>query len=83
MELPKISLHRYAPLAAAMDYCRLGWMPMLSLQGTPHERYSVHMAWPCGCLAIEPQSIAGAIEREKAPEGAFPDENAPVGAVAG
>ena len=32
---------------------------------------------------VERRSLTGALKREKAPEGAFPDENAPVRAAAG
>ncbi len=77
------SIHRYAPIAKAMDYVMLGWMPMPSLRGTPHGRYSVHMAWPYQCRAIEPQRLAGALKPGKATNPAIPDENAPVRAVAG
>ena len=49
MDLPKQSLHRFVPLADAMDYVLLGWMPRPSLQGTHHGDYSVHIAWLCEC----------------------------------
>ena len=49
--------------------------------------YGVIETWIERALAegrtVERRSLAGAVERKKAPEGAFPDENAPVRAAAG
>ena len=54
------SLHRYAPIAKAMDYIRLGWMPQPTLSDTLHGDYSVHVsALPicaCGRTIRAPQS---------------------------
>lgn len=43
------SFHRYATFDKAMDYVRLGWMPLPTLDGTPHGRWSVHLIWLCNC----------------------------------
>ena len=48
------TLHRYAPIAKAMDYVRMGWLPLPSLKGTHHGRYAVHMIWLCACKAPQP-----------------------------
>jgi hypothetical protein len=34
----------------AMDYCRLGWMPYPTLEGTHHGAWSVHVGWVCDCI---------------------------------
>jgi hypothetical protein len=44
-------LHRYIRIPEAMDWLRLGWMPLPSLAGTSHGRWSVHCVWICGCSA--------------------------------
>ena len=42
-------IHSYVPISIAMDYVLLGWLPLTTLAGTPHGRWSVHMAWICDC----------------------------------
>lgn len=32
-----------------MDYVKMGWLPLPSLDGTHHGDWSVHMAWICDC----------------------------------
>ena len=49
-----VELHRYVPVGKAMEFARLGWMPMPTFQGTVHEAYSVHMIWRCCCGTAEP-----------------------------
>ena len=56
-------LHRYVPVRKAMDFVRLGWMPMPTLKGTVHQEYSVHMIWRCCCGRAEPDPY---VERAKA-----------------
>lgn len=48
------TVHRWAPLALADDYVRLGWLPLPTLAGTPHGLYRVHVAWLCSCQPPEP-----------------------------
>lgn len=49
-----ISFHRWVRIERAYDYLRLGWLPLPTLEHTPHGAYSVHMAWLCACKAVEP-----------------------------
>lgn len=44
-----MTFHRYVRFEYVEDYLRLGWMALPTLVGTHHGRYSVHMAWICGC----------------------------------
>jgi hypothetical protein len=32
-----------------MDWIALGWVPLPSLDGTPHGHWSVHCVWICDC----------------------------------
>lgn len=41
--------YRYVRIHLAMDCLQLGWLPHATLEGTPHESYSVHMEWRCCC----------------------------------
>jgi hypothetical protein len=50
-----ISFHRWVRISRADDYLRLGWLPLPTLEHTPHGAYSVHMAWLCNCKAVEPR----------------------------
>ena len=50
-----MTIHRWAKLYQAMDYCRLGWMPLPTLNGTPHGHWAVHMIWLCSCEVKEPK----------------------------
>jgi hypothetical protein len=50
-----IVIYRFAPLALALDYCRLGWAPSNALQGLHHGQYSVLMCWLCDCPLVEPE----------------------------
>jgi hypothetical protein len=54
-----ITFHRWAKLGRADDYLRLGWLPLPTLNGTPHGEWSVHMAWLCACKAVEPSTPGG------------------------
>lgn len=51
-----ISFHRWVRHARADDYLRLGWLPLSTLEHTPHGQFSVHMAWICNCKAVEPRA---------------------------
>lgn len=59
MKLPKETLHRFVPHHQAMDYVRLGWLPLPSLRQTPHDAYSVHVIWLCDCVPHRPATHAG------------------------
>ena len=50
-------VHRYVPVGRAMDYVRLGWVPLPTFKGTVHQDYSVHMMWRCCCNreVVEPR----------------------------
>lgn len=43
----------YAPIALALDYCRLGWMPSDGLAEVHHGEWSVLMVWPCACKPVQ------------------------------
>lgn len=55
MKLPDHSLYRYIRNNQALDACRLGWLPLPSLNGTHHAQYSVLMAWLCSCDPAMPK----------------------------
>lgn len=40
---PVYSIHRWVRHDAADDYCRLGWVPQATLDGTTHGHWSVHV----------------------------------------
>ena len=42
-------LHRFVPFDRAMDYVRMGWVPLPSPIGTHHGRWAVHLMWRCCC----------------------------------
>jgi len=44
-------LHRLVRIPEAMDWLALGWLPLPSLDGTHHGKWSVHCVWICDCLA--------------------------------
>lgn len=48
------SLHRFVRHYAALDYLRLGWLVLPSLDGTSHGQWSVHCVWLCSCKPVEP-----------------------------
>lgn len=48
------TIHKWVRIHHALDYCRAGWMPLASLAGTAHGRWSVHMCWLCDCPLIMP-----------------------------
>lgn len=54
MKFPAVTTHRWVLIRNAMDYCRAGWMPLPSLDGTGHGQFSVHFIWLCPCQPIEP-----------------------------
>lgn len=39
--------HRWAPHEKVLDYLKLGWLPLPTLEGTHHGEWSVHMVWLC------------------------------------
>jgi hypothetical protein len=41
--------HRFVSRGHAMNFVKLGWLPLPSLVGTVHEEYRVHIAWLCCC----------------------------------
>ncbi len=49
------STHRWVRHHLAEDYCRLGWIPQCTLEGTTHGYWSVHMCWICECPPVEPK----------------------------
>ena len=76
MKLPKETLHRFVPHHQAMDYVRLGWLPLPSLRQTPHDAYSVHVIWLCDCepTALTEDNLDIAIARARIAEAArFPE----------
>ena len=46
--------HRFVPVAKAMDYVRLGWLPLPTFAGTHHESHKVHVVWLCSCGERKP-----------------------------
>lgn len=69
-------IHRYAPVAEAMEWVLLGWLPLPTLKDTIHEVYSVHMVWLCDCKPPEvtEDNIDIAIARSRIAEAArFPE----------
>ena len=59
----RITIHRFVPVARAMDYVRLGWLPLPTFAGTHHENYKVHLTWLCSCDVKEPDPLR--VVREK------------------
>ncbi len=51
--------HRFVRTDRALDWLRLGWMPLPSLAGTHHGAWSVHCVWICGCA---PRAVRGGHE---------------------
>lgn len=56
-----MTLHRWVLHERVLDYLRLGWMALPTLDGTHHGHWSAHCIWLCGCPAVEPRilSVAG------------------------
>lgn len=52
------AIHKWVRHQQALDYCRVGWMPLPSLDGTHHGEWSVHMIWLCRCPVVQPRSSA-------------------------
>jgi hypothetical protein len=50
-----MTLHRWVRHHVAMDYVRLGWLPLSTLDGTSHGAWSIHVVWLCSCKPIEPK----------------------------
>lgn len=50
-------LHRFVSHGRAMEYVRLGWLPLPSLDGTHHGEFKVHLVWLCSCEAAEPDPL--------------------------
>jgi hypothetical protein len=44
-------LHRFVPVGKAMQWVRLGWLPLPTLADTHHADYRVHVVWLCCCDA--------------------------------
>ena len=59
----RVTFHRFVPIHRCADYVALGWLPLPSLDGTPHGRWSVHMTWLCGCEPIEPTMVYSVLIR--------------------
>lgn len=51
-------LHRFVRHADALDYCRLGWLVLPSLDGTHHGAWSVHCVWLCACDPVVPREAS-------------------------
>lgn len=49
------TIHRWVRVTEVMDYLRLGWLALPTLDGTPHGRWSVHVCWLCECDPIKPR----------------------------
>ena len=58
MKLPAHSVHRYVRLADALEFVRLGWLPLRTLEGTHHGQWAVHCCWLCLC---PPRCLSAAI----------------------
>jgi len=41
--------HRYIRIPQVMEWLRLGWLPLPSLDGSTHGNWSVHCVWICDC----------------------------------
>jgi len=52
------TLTRFVRIPYALDYCRMGWMPLPTLAGTYHGNFSVHMAWLCDCAPAKLKEAA-------------------------
>jgi hypothetical protein len=52
-----MTFHRWVRHHRVMDYLRLGWLALPSLDGTHHGCWSVHCIWLCNCEAVEPREI--------------------------
>lgn len=48
--------HRWVRHEHALDFCRVGWMPLPSLDGTTHGAWSVHVVWLCNCPLVQPKT---------------------------
>ncbi len=53
-----MTLHRFVRHHAVMDYLRVGWLALHSLDGTTHGQWSVHCVWLCACDPVEPSEAA-------------------------
>lgn len=49
-------VHRLVRHEDALDFCRVGWLPLPSLDGTCHGQWSVHLAWLCECPIVQPKT---------------------------
>jgi hypothetical protein len=68
-----VSVHRWVRHELAMDYIRLGWLPLPTLQETPHGQWSTHLAWLCPCPAPDPRTGIERLETTPAAAARAPD----------
>ena len=49
-----MTYHRWVTFDRVLDYLRLGWLALPTLEGTGHGLWAVHCVWLCQCRAVEP-----------------------------
>ena len=55
----------YVPIADAMEFVLVGWVPTPALAGTHHGVYAILMEWRCDCPAPYPPHTAIAVRRRR------------------
>jgi hypothetical protein len=60
--IPVTGIFRYVKHRDAEAYCRLGWLPTDSLDGSYHGEFSVLMTWLCECKCTEPESYVSSAD---------------------
>jgi hypothetical protein len=60
MNVSAAEVHRFVPVGRAMEWVRLGWLPLPTLADTHHADYRVHVVWLCCCgVKDDPPSPVG------------------------